>query len=107
MNNQSFDKKYIDVPIESFNATKTYGVSTEPTIKQEVMPISNQAIPGSSRQFMATSMNSNMNSQMDLSRTNENIEYISNDMDDDNIQGKNSVPFLSRNFFQFEKKIYD
>lgn len=93
------NKNYIDVPIESFNTTKSYGVSTEPTIKQEVIPISNQVIPGSSRQFLATSMNSNMNQQMDLSRTNENIEYISNDMDDDdNIQGKNLL-FSFRNIW--------
>lgn len=91
MNNQSFDKNYIDVPIESFNATNSYGVSTEPTIKQEVIPISNQVIPGSSRQYLTTSMNSNINPQVDLSRSNENIEYISNDMDDDNIQGNEII----------------
>lgn len=82
MNNQSFEKNYIDVPMAN-----SYGVSTEPTIKQEVIPISNQVIPGGSRQYLATNINSNRNSQMDLSRSNENIEYISNDMDDDNIQG--------------------
>lgn len=80
MNNQSFDKNYIDVPSESFNATNSYGLSSETTIKQEVIPISNQVMPGSSRQFLAQSMNSHA--------SNENIEYISNDMDDDNIQGK-------------------
>lgn len=85
MNNQSVDKNYI--PIESFNAKNSYGVSTEPTIKQEVIPISNQVIPGSSRQFLTTNINSNLNTQMNLSRNNESIEYISNDMDDDNIQG--------------------
>lgn len=97
MNNQSIDKSYIDVPIDSFNATSSYGVSTEPTIKQEVM----QVIPGSSRRFLATSMNSSMNSQIDLSRSNENIEYISNDLDDDNIQGSNhfSVQFSSEIIF--------
>lgn len=82
MNNQSFEKSYIDVPMAN-----SYGVSTEPTIKQEVIPISNQVIPGGSRQYLATNINANLNPQMDLSRSNENIEYISNDMDDDNIQG--------------------
>lgn len=80
MNNQSYDQSYV-------------GVSTEPTIKQEVIPISSQVIAGSSRQYLTTSMNP----RVDLSRSNENIEYISNDMDDDNIQGKNS-------FFPFGNK---
>lgn len=81
MNNQSFEKNYIDVPIESFNSTNSYS-STEPKIKQEFMPMSN-VMAGSSRQILSPSMNP----QMDLSRANETIEYISNDMDDDNIQG--------------------
>lgn len=69
---------------DSYNPTNSFGVPTEPTIKQEVIPIANQVMPGSSRQFLTQSMNSNVNSQL----ANENIEYISNDMDDDNIQGK-------------------
>lgn len=81
MNNQSFEKNYIDVPIDSFKTTNSYS-TTEPKIKQEIMPISN-VIAGTSRQIMS----SNVNPQMDLSRGNETIEYISNEMDDDNIQG--------------------
>ena len=72
MNNQTFEKNYVDMPIESFNNS-----NAEPKIKQEIMSIPNM-IPGSSRQ---------MNSQLGLSRTNDTIEYISNDLDDDNIQG--------------------
>lgn len=79
MNNQSFEKNYIDVPMESFKHSYS---STEPKMKQEIMPISN-VIAGTSRQIMSSSVNP----QMDLSRGNETIEYISNDMDDDNIQG--------------------
>lgn len=93
MNNQTFEKNYINVPIDSFSSTNSYS-STEPKIKQEVIPISND-IAGSSRQILS----STINPHIDLSRTNEHIEYISNDMDDDNIQGKyqnqiNSFSFI-------------
>lgn len=88
MNNQSFEKNYIGAPIAN-----SYGVSTEPKIKQEMIPISNQVIPGGSRQYLATNINSNQNPQIVTNRSNESIEYISNDMDDDNIQGNyNFVP---------------
>lgn len=80
MNNQSFEKNYINVPIDSFNSTNSY--SSEPKIKQEIIPISNE-IAGTSRQILSSAVNP----QIDLSRTNEHIEYMSNDMDDDNIQG--------------------
>lgn len=82
MNNQSFEKNYVDMPIESFNNSNTCS-ATEPKIKQEIMTIPN-IIPGSSRQVLS----STMGSQLELSRTNDTIEYISNnDLDDDNIQG--------------------
>lgn len=81
MNNQSFDKNYIDVPLESFSANHSRA-STEPKIKQEIMPMPN-IVAGTSRQILSSSVNP----QMDLTRTNDTIEYISNDMDDDNIQG--------------------
>lgn len=84
MNNQTFQKNYIDVPMDSFNTTNSC-VSTEPKIKQEVMPI----IAGSSRQMHTTS-----HPQLDLSRMSEPIEYISNDLDDDNIQGKKACSFI-------------
>lgn len=83
MNNQSFENNYIDMPMEAFNtSSNSYPSGDQPTIKQEIMPISN-VLPGSSRQLMATGMNS----QMDMPRSNDTIEYISNDFDDDNIQG--------------------
>lgn len=82
MNNQSFEKNYVDMPIESFNNSNTCS-TIEPKIKQEIMSIP-YIIPGSSRQVLS----STMNSQLELSRTNDTIEYISNnDLDDDNIQG--------------------
>lgn len=102
MNNQSFEKNYIDVPLESFNANNSRA-STEPKIKQEVIPMPN-IVAGTSRQLLSSAMNP----QMDLSRTNDTIEYISNDMDDDNIQGTNIKCFICRIsirsvfvFFQF------
>lgn len=75
MNNQSFDSS---TDSYSSNSCST----TQPVIKQEIMPISS-FIPGNSRQILS----STANSQLDLSRRNEPIEYIPNDLDDDNIQG--------------------
>lgn len=68
---------YIDAPIESFNANSF--PTTEPKIKQEVIPIPkiSNILPGCSRSIIS-------NSQLD-----QPIEYISNELDDDNIQGKN------------------
>lgn len=70
------DKAYIDAPVESFNANSF--PTTEPKIKQEVIPIPkiSNILPGCSRSIIS-------NSQM-----NQPIEYISNELDDDNIQGK-------------------
>ncbi|XP_031632366.1 E3 ubiquitin-protein ligase MSL2 [Contarinia nasturtii] len=72
MKNQPFEKSHIDVPIS------TACTPTVPKIKQEILSIPN-VIPGSSRQIMSATVNPQ------LSRTNETIEYISNDLDD-NIQ---------------------
>lgn len=91
MNNQSFDKNYIDVPLESFSANHSRA-STEPKIKQEIMPMPN-IVAGTSRQILSSSVNP----QMDLTRTNDTIEYISNDMDDDNIQGNKNAQFFFPN----------
>lgn len=49
--------------------------SSEPKIKQEIIPVP---------KIMA---GRTMNSQMEISRNKETIEYIPNELDDDNIQG--------------------
>lgn len=78
------DKGYIDAPVESFNAN-LFPI-TEPKIKQEVIPIPkiSNILPGCSRSIIS-------NSQLD-----QPIEYISNELDDDNIQGKNFFDSIIR-----------
>lgn len=76
MNNQSFEKNYIDVPLESFGNNSTI----EAKIKQEV-------IGGNTHQILS----SRVTPQMDVSRTSDSIEYVSNDLDDDNIQGSYTI----------------
>lgn len=57
--------------------------SNEMRIKQEVMLMPN---------IIQGAANSN-HSKIELSRINEGIEYISNDLDDDNIQGNSIYQF--------------
>lgn len=68
--------------MESYGSSNTSS-SSEPKIKQEIMSYPN-IIPGSSRQVLSSTMNSQA---LEMSRSNDHIEYISNDLDDDNIQG--------------------
>lgn len=79
-NQQSTDKTYI----HSFGST-----SSEPKIKQELTPISN-LMPMNNCQIMPTTINQQLNKQLNqqlsLSRRNDSIEYIPNELDD-NIQG--------------------